>query len=68
MTALLGGCVKTNCRCLKGSDLPNIPIAGEQVADELEIVCKDKKCMHLNNWLNELYLFKKEYAVYQAQE
>jgi hypothetical protein len=61
----LSGCAKASYSGLKGSDLPNIPIAGSKVAEELKEICPGNKCLHLNNWLNELYLFKQEYLIYK---
>jgi len=60
--------VRGSCSGLKGSDLPNMPIAGKDVAKELEEVCQGNKCLHLNNWLNELYFFKQEYLIYKTYE
>jgi hypothetical protein len=51
---------------IEGKDLPEMPIAGDMVASELEVLCKDeKKCFHLNNWLNELFLFRQQYLIYK---
>jgi hypothetical protein len=44
-----------------------MPIAGEEVANELVEVCRGQTCPYLNNWLNELYLFKQEYTIYQGE-
>jgi len=64
---LLAGCSRTNYRsCLFGNDLPDMPNAGKEVAQELETVCDNVKCLHLNNWLNELYFFKQEYLIYKT--
>jgi hypothetical protein len=64
---ILQGCVKTNYKaCLFGDDVPDMPKAGKEVARELEIVCDDAKCLHLNNWINELYFFKQEYLIYKT--
>jgi hypothetical protein len=43
-----------------------MPIAGEKVANEIALICNDKSCYHLNNWLNELYLFKSQYEIYRT--
>ena len=65
--AILNGCARTNYRaCLFGNDLPDIPSAGKEVADELAVICDKNKCPHLNNWLNELYFFKQEYLIYKT--
>lgn len=42
-----------------------MPLAGDNVANELEQLCKNEQnCFYLNNWLNELYLFKQQYLIY----
>lgn len=43
-----------------------MPLAGSKVADELELLCTGNKCYNLNNWLNELYLFKEQYQIYKS--
>jgi hypothetical protein len=64
---LSSGCAGTNYKAyLFGDDLPDMPKAGKEVARELEVVCDDVKCLHLNNWLNELYFFKQEYLIYKT--
>ena len=65
---ILSGCDKTNYRCLKGSYLPDMPKAGTEVAKELDELCQDNKCLHLNRWLNKLYLFKQEYLIYKTYD
>ena len=42
-----------------------MPIAGVKVADELAQVCAVTKCPNTNKWLNDLYLFKQQYALYR---
>ena len=66
LAAILSGCAKTNYSGLKGSDLPNMPKAGPEVAEELNKICHGNKCLYLNNWLNELYFFKQEYLIYKT--
>jgi hypothetical protein len=64
---ILSGCVTKNSRtCVSNLDLPVMPLAGSKVADELETVCTGNKCYNLNNWLNELYLFREQYQVYKS--
>jgi hypothetical protein len=42
-----------------------MPLAGDEVASEIEQLCKNEQtCFKLNNWLNELTLFRKQYLVY----
>ena len=44
-----------------------MPIAGEKVADELENICSNETCRILNQWLNQLYLFKQEYLIHKEE-
>lgn len=68
LAAILSGCAKTNYSGLKGSDLPNMPKAGPEVAKELAVLCnKANKCVKLNLWLNELYLFRQIYKEYKNE-
>lgn len=41
--------------------LPLMPVAGKEVAKEIDQVCDDEKCKNFHRWINELYLFKIEY-------
>lgn len=63
---MLSGCATKNYNtCIKGADLPLMPLGGEKVALEIERLCKKElDCFNLNNWLNELYLFRQQYLVY----
>ena len=65
---ILSGCTTTsykNCKIVQ-LDLPTMPVAGPKVANELKLVCDPwDSCYNLNNWLNELYLFKLQYEIYQ---
>jgi len=64
---ILSGCATKNSKtCISNLDLPEMPLAGSKVADELESVCNNKSCYNLNNWLNELYLFREQYQVYRS--
>lgn len=58
------GCATDHCRNNK-INLPQIPTAGPKVADELDQFCLPDKgqCKNLNEWLNDLYLFKIKYTV-----
>lgn len=40
----------------------------QEVARELDELCQDNKCLHLNRWLNKLYLFKQEYLIYKTYD
>lgn len=64
MLAILGGCRTASYNRID-YDLPLMPLGGARVANELIAVCDDKTCLHLNDWLNELYLFRQEYLIYQ---
>ena len=65
--AILSGCATKNYKtCISNLDLPIMPLAGSKVADELELLCDDKSCYNLNNWLNELYLFREQYLIYKS--
>jgi len=48
-------------------NLPEMPVAGESVANEIKAVCLPNKCPNLNNWLNELYVFKAKYIIYKEE-
>lgn len=41
------------------------PLAGAKFAEELSRICDERKCYHINIWLNELYLFRQEYLRYK---
>ena len=61
------GCAKAN---FKIDDtpliLPDMPIAGSAVAEELQNACvTENDCKHLTNWLNDLYRFRLQYIIYQ---
>jgi len=62
---ILSGCAKTNCNYTPMYNLPEMPIAGADVAGELEQVCDGTKCPNTNKWLNDLYFFKQQYALYK---
>jgi hypothetical protein len=62
LTAILSGCATENCKPNpRDYSWSNMPIAGVKVAEELDQNCTGEKCPNLNNWLNELYLFKQQY-------
>jgi len=48
-------------------NLPEMPIAGQKVADELSANCTETNCLNLTKWLNELYLFRQSYNVYKQE-
>jgi hypothetical protein len=46
--------------------MPEMPVAGAKVAEELSTRnCSKEQCPNLNNWLNEIYLFKLKYEIYR---
>ena len=66
LLAILSGCVRTSYK-YDYSTLPKLPTAGASVAQELEDLCIVKNsCKAINDWLNELYFFSKEYSVYRG--
>jgi hypothetical protein len=63
---ILSGCKTASCNKMPIITLPNMPIAGDEVGNELKLVCSPPaKCINLNNWLNELYIFKAKYIIYK---
>lgn len=67
LTVILSGCVtKSSKTCLSNLDLPVMPLAGERVVNELELVCTETECHNLNNWFNELAIFREEYEVVKS--
>lgn len=63
---VLNGCVtKTIYKPVK-YELPEFPVAGSKVADELYKLCLPDmgQCKHINEWLNDLYMFNIKYRVY----
>ena len=66
LAVTLNGCATISSRTPIGnSDLPIMPMAGKKVGDEMAKLCDDIKCYHLNNWLNDLYIFRKKYKIYR---
>ena len=64
MIITLTSCAKTSNR-IDYLDLPELPIAGNEVAQELEKVCLEDRCENLNNYFNEMYIFSKIYNIYK---
>ena len=63
---ILSACAKTNYKaCISNIHLPDMPLAGNKVADELKSLCSLNKCHNLNNYFNEIYLFREQYLIYQ---
>lgn len=66
LTAILSACKTANSNVTKIA-LPEFPIAGKEVADELSRNCSQTKCSKTNEWLNEIYLFKVKYVIYREE-
>lgn len=64
---LLTSCAKTNYKSVTPLNLPDMPIAGSKVADELATQCNKQQCPNVTNWLNELYLFRQQYSIYKEE-
>lgn len=64
---LLTSCTKTNYKLVAPLNLPEMPVGGSKVANELDIVCNKQKCPNVINWLNELYLFRQQYLIYKEE-
>lgn len=67
LTAILSGCKTESYNKRPVINLPEMPIAGKEVASELSLNCNQEKCPKTNNWLNELYLFKAKYSIYKEE-
>jgi len=63
--AILSGCVREHYNYFKYYDLPEMPKAGKEVASEVEALCQNGDCLHLNDWFNKLYFFRQEYEIYK---
>lgn len=61
---ILQGCATVSYEYNK-QQLPDFPLAGSEVAENIESICKDQNCDHLNEYLNKLYLFKKLYMIHK---
>lgn len=60
---LLSGCAGTSCSGnFEFNSMPDFPIAGKKVAEEVKKVCKtDAECAELNDYMNRVYKFKTAY-------
>lgn len=64
----LSGCAKEICKTsILTIQLPDVPVAGERVADELEKVCFETKCPNLTAYFNQIHAFKIKYVIYQQE-
>ena len=62
----MSGCARTNCnKRLPILILPEMPLGGQNVANELIVVCTEKSCPNLIEWLNEMYIFRIQYSIYK---
>jgi hypothetical protein len=65
LTILLVGCQTQTRNSIPTLNLPPLPLMSESATNEFKKLCiPDNKCDNLNNWLNELYLFKLKYDIY----
>lgn len=67
---MLNACTKTSSesKSLIAVDLPDMPLAGSQVALELQSLCVDDKlCKNINDFLNKLYKFRLQYLIYKEE-
>ncbi len=69
LTLLLIGCQNLNQKnSLPTLNLPPLPLMSESATNEFKKLCVPyNKCDNLNNWLNELYLFKLKYDIYRIE-
>ena len=67
LKVVFSGCTQTNYNKHTELKLPEMPIGGEEVANELANVCNEKKCSNITRWLNELYIFRQQYMIYKAE-
>lgn len=52
---------------IEHSDLPSLLMPSDEVALEIEQLCKNSsECFHLNDWFNKLYRFEAEYSKYKS--
>jgi hypothetical protein len=47
--------------------LPELPLAGKKVGEELKAVCDKDKCYNLYEWIVKLHDFKTEYNIYREE-
>ena len=64
---ILSGC-QTRTDKVPKINLPEMPTISLEAVKEVESVCiPRKKCDNLNNWLNELYIFRVKYNIYKEE-
>jgi hypothetical protein len=67
LVMFLTGCTRINYKHTK-IVLPEMPLAGEEVAKEIEKYCIDyTRCPKTLDWLTRLYWFRIEYSAFQEE-
>lgn len=64
---ILNGCTKTCYNKTTPVILPEMPLAGKEVAEEISKICNDTNCKNFNDWLNKLHVFRKKYLIYKEE-
>jgi len=68
LAILLIGCQTQTRNSITTLNLPPLPLMSENATNEFKKLCVPyNKCDNLNNWLNELYLFKLKYDIYRIE-
>ena len=67
LTLILIGC-QTKANKVPKINLPEMPTISLEAIKEVKSVCIPRKsCDNLNNWLNELYVFRVKYNIYKDE-
>ena len=68
LAILLIGCQTQTRNSISTLNLPPLPLMSQEATNEFKKLCVPyNKCDNLNNWLNELYLFKIKYDIYRIE-
>lgn len=68
LAILLIGCQTQKRNSLPTLNLPPLPLMSQKATNEFKKLCiPSNKCDNINNWLNELYLFKLKYDIYSIE-
>jgi len=68
LAILLIGCQAQTRSSIPTLNLPPLPLMSDSANNEFKKLCIPyNKCDSLNNWLNELYLFKLKYDIYRLE-
>ena len=68
LSLALIGCQTKTANKIPTLNLPEMPMMEQKVIDEVKCVCIPRnKCDNLNNWLNELYIFRVKYNIYKEE-